>query len=1491
MSVARLPAGRPVAGFRRKRLISVALTGIISTSALVALPGLAPTASAVYESPVQTGEQSEEDYALERAASTGQPYELESARTEATDTWAQPDGTWTVKRHGSAVRLLRDKEWVPTDPTLVFAENGSVRPKASLVDVTFSGGGTAPLLSGVKDGRTLTLNWPTALPVPTLAENVATYAEILPGVDLQLKAEVEGFSQLLVVKTAEAAQHPDLDSLKFKFDTVGLDVSVDGDTGSLTAVDPSGHAVFSSPTPLMWDSTTATSESQPAAGAQAFSVNAVGGTADDGTTAPADSFEPPPGATDAPMDTTVTGDTLEIKPDQAMLAAPETQYPVYIDPQWAWGERQNWTRVYKHYPNYSFWNSTDPIRVGYEAQTGGSDRVSRSFIQLDTSDVMGAEVKDATFRVKNTWSWSCQSRPVEVWHTTGISSKTTWASQPTKLTKLSTVNDSKGWNPEIEGCGAGNLEFDVTGKVKARAKEGSRNQGMASITLGLYASNETDTFAWKKFDPKSATLEITYNTLPKRPDGLGTYPKTDCKTGGVIGNTRVSLYAKHSDRDGGNLTARFNLYKAGTAQPVRTMDLPALKDKVTTWAVPDVDLPTGDYTWHVVTRDKEQVWGPTSVTCKFTVDRTRPSNPPTITSTVFPNGETKWPANTGKARTPGAFTFGPNGVGDVVAYHYWTDTDPDVTPVTAGAPVVTITPPNYGPHFVYAYSVDKAGNRSDTATYIYYAATTKTRDVAFDLNGDATRDIWAVDGNGTLLTYGGQGSGEFSHATNGGGSFAGKQVTTFGDWGQDGYNDLVTLEYDEIDKRKKIYVYENNGFGKIDPEKRTELDVTCPVKNEDEGCEGEGSWTGDDHYSNADQIAAPGDINGDGQPDLLVKQGKLLWAYYGNRATDDLDLGNTRAPTLVGGTNWDKYTIITPGDVTWDGLPDLWLRDDATGEILLAWAKYATDGGLDAATWGLPGNLMKIGGGVTKAAYPVVGSSGDVTSDPAEDIRAELWARQASDNALVAWKGQAPPATSTIMFGSRFTIDGNTGGAFIPSGTVIPSGASYTSNAAKLTMRTDGNLVVTGNAGNVLWSSNTAGNAGAKALLQSDGKLVVTTAAGAQLWSSNVGALNGYAVLQDRGNLVVYDAAGRSKWAANTVVRHDYDGDGRSDMAAWYNYAAGTSALHTFKSNSDGTFANPFKSYESAVGSWNVDRMQFATGDYNGDGRGDMAALYDYGNGVVKLFTALGKAGGGFNAPFASWTSGKGGWYGASVTLESGDFNGDGRDDLAAWYNYAAGNDTLFTFTANVKGGFNAPFPSTQQQAGWWDVNRSKFVTGDFNGDGRDDLAALYGYSDGALKMHTFLALSNGGFSQTSLQSWSTSTATWGSWSQTYLHGGDFNGDGLDDVGLWYDYADGHDALFKLPASTARDGKFASSAIRGLEIPTGYWYYQGAQYVTGDYNGDGRDDIGSFYGFSTGAVKAFTHLSNATGFDYHKAGWGAETGWTWSRSTILRPYN
>ncbi|WP_159030431.1 FG-GAP-like repeat-containing protein [Streptomyces sp. CB01201] len=1430
---------------------------------------------------------SEEGYALQQAKSTGNPYELVSARTEATDTWAQPDGTFTVRQYGQAVRVWRAGAWVATDPTLVFAADGSVVPKASTVPVKFSGGGTGPMLSGVKDGRTLSLSWPKVLPKPTLSDNIATYSEVLPGVDLQLKAEVEGFSQLLVVKSAQAAQNPELATLNFATSTVGLDVHKDGDTGTLVATDPAGQTVFTSPAPMMWDSTPQPADAGAAPAAK--SAKRALAASEDAST-PTSGFEPGGGAKDAVMETALTSNSLSITPDQKLLTGADTTYPVYIDPTWGWGDRQkwSWTRVYAKYPNNSYWNANEDVRVGYESETNG---LSRSYFRLDTSYVSGAQIQSATFRIRNTWSWSCTKADVVLGRFGDISPKTTWNNQPSQIGgDLATVHDAKGWSSTVPGCAAGNLEFNATSALRDSVAAGQN-----SLTLGLKvrADDERNHNAWKRFDPKTAVLEVQYNHLPEKPDKPGTSPQTSCTAGGVIGNTPISVYAHVKDQDSGNLTAHFQVFKSGSTQPVVDTSVPALNDRIVTLVLPGNATPSGVYTWKVQTTDEDHATSKWSDTCTFTTDRDRPSHPPTITSTVFPNGDQGWPDEpNGDVNDNGHFTFGPNGVTDVASYNWWTDYDPQVNRADPGAPFTDeIKPPVVGPHMVYAYSVDKAGNRSDTATYLYYADGTTLRDGAGDLNGDGFKDIWSVDSNGTLLTYAGHGNKEFSVATNGGGAFPGQQVTAGGDWGQDGKNDLISLEYNDTAQQNLLKVYPNNGRGVINRDGYTffDLKVTCPKPTAGGLCKG----ITDDHWSNADQILT-GDFNGDSKPDILVKQGKQLWAYYGDRS-DYLTRGRSH-PVLVGGSDWDQFTLISPGDINNDGLPDLLMRKDDTGDMYRTYGEADPNGALNAATFGTAPRRTKLAGlTLKKADYPTIGSSGDFDGDDVTD----LWGRK-TDNTVTGWPGQATGGNLT-GFGQPFTIDGSVGGRRITPGTRLTSGQSVTSNSAKLTMQADGNLVITSNANKVIWSANTGGNPGATALVQSDGNITVNKAGddSTSLWSTNQATTgkpehlaDGYVMLQDRGNLIIDNAKGQALWSSGSAIRHDYNGDGRSDMASWYTYSDGHAAFQSFLTNSDGTFNAPFGSYSSGTGSWNVNKMRFATGDYNGDGRGDAAMTYDYGGGLMKVFTAFGKPDGGFQAPVVSYTSAKGSWYSESMSLQSGDFNGDGRDDLAIWYSYADGSDRLFTLTADVRGGFNPPFEGTALPAGWWDVKQSKVVTGDFNGDGRDDIAALYGYGDGTLKMHTFLAGPTGAF-QPDLTSWGSTITSWGDWNRTYLQAGDFNGDGIDDIITWYDYSDGSDAMHTLVATSTRDGKFNAPTQAWKSAP-GNWDHNHMMITTGDYNGDGRDDVGAMYGYSDGTSRMYTWTTKPDGtLNGAAPGYSFTTpaNWNYAANTVLRPYN
>ncbi|MFC9810898.1 FG-GAP-like repeat-containing protein [Streptomyces virginiae] len=1285
------------------------------------------TSAAAAVDPVAEGSMTAADFALAKAKETGQPYELTSARTENSDTWALPTGKWSVKRHGTTVRVRRAGGWVATDPTLQFAADGKVKPKASAVAIAFSGGGTGPLLTGVKNGRTLSFTWPQALPKPTLAANVATYANVLPDVDLQLKAEVEGFSQLLVVKTAAAARHPDLATLRFKLDTVGLDVTKNTTTGLLTATNPAGEVVFTSPNPVMWDSTTTTG-----AAAQAPARAAAAAAADAGTSAaPADVFVTPSGAKNAQMPTTISGGNLEIKPDQALLTGAGTKYPVYIDPSVTWGERQNWSWVYRTWENHSYWNTKEDVRVGYESETNG---LSRSFFQLDTSAVKGAQVSKATFRIKETWSWSCTPKPVELWTTNPISRDTTWKYQPDRRNKLDTVNAAKG----RAECAAGNLEFNATGAVQEAA-----SKGWSSMTVGLYASNESDEYHWKRFDPKTVTLEIEYNNPPNTPADPGISPWVPCEQGGSVGNTMVRLYATASDRDAGNLTTEFQIFKAGQTSPI-TQALPSNNGKFVTWAVPDASLPDGDYTWRARTTDQDGAQSGWSQTCKFTVDRTRPADAPKITSTMFPDGSKGWPQGTGKAREEGDFTLSSNGADGVTWYGYYTDWDPQVrsTTVAPGASFsAKLTPPGAGPHFVYAFSQDAAGNRSDTNVYQFYAARKDAEDGPHDVNGDGNRDVWSNDLFGSLLTYHGQGNSKFSASIASPESFTGAQVATLGRGDDDAYNDLLALQKQPGMTSKTLWLYSNqDGQGTVGSN-RTERNVGQAKNN---------------HWSDAEQIIAPGDLNYDGVPDILVKQGDKLWAYY-NSYWGNLD--DEKDPALVGGTDWNKYTVIAPGDVNGDKIPDLWLRDNATGDVYSTHGKKGLDESLvvDLASWGTLART-KVHSGLSLSSYPQVGSSGDLNGDGLVD----LWARQA-DNTMVGWPGKASTDGTTIgSFGPQFQIDG-VPGARIPSGTTLQSGQEYSSGNAKLVMKSDGNLVMLSKDGKQLWATGTGGNPGATARMQSDGSFIVLSAdAKTTLWSTKTSTPGSYAMLQPRGVLVVYTASGQSLWSSGSQSRPDYDGDGYTDVAVrdanghlWIypgTGGSGTSTLgqrylagngwwrdywkdvHSADLNNDGytdvvtrnkfgdlylypgtgrtgteTLGNPV-----LIGTGWDTYADLGFGDLNGDGRTDVIGRGSDGN----LWVYPHKGGTGTDTLGNRVSIGVGWHAGYWPSLRFADMNGDNKVDIMAHSNNGTGKLHLYP---NTSTGDSVSFgASSVVGEGWWNGEWTPFAS-DLNNDGKPE--------------------------------------------------------------------------------------------------------------------------------------------------------------------------
>ena len=1006
----------------RRRRISLALIAATAlTSALVPAGAAyaddgstpaAPEKGAGNSAAAAPGYDRETDAAVAKAEDSGQRVEILSHRTETGSLYANPDGTFTQEESATAQRVRKGNVLVDIDPTLVKGSDGSLHTKATETPMEFSGGGSGPLVTITRDGRSLALSWPTALPAPVVDGNKATYPEVLPGVDLAVQAGAAGFSELLVVKDARAAANPALSSVAFKLAASGVTVRTDAG-GNMTAVDPAGEQVFTAPTPRMWDSSTATastttstatSATASAAGRQSLAADSAPGPQALPDAPPTDGFAPGAGARQGTVPVAVTKGAVTLTPDQGLLKGPDVTYPVYIDPAVS-GAREAWTIVDKAYPTTGFYNGTGwnegdgnnyttLARIGHESDTGGT---TRSFFRMDTNNLWNTskQVVSSTFRIKNTWSWSCSARSVEVWSTGSFSSSTTWNKQPSWSTQLDTVNDSNGHD---SGCPAANLAFDVTSAAKSAA-----TGHLPYISLGMQAGSETDTYAWKKFDANSAVLSTTYNTTPNTPTGLYTSPSsgTNCGTSTpytTIGNTDVTLGATFSDPDGGTVKAHFTIWASGYGNGIGTVvnqTVSVTSGKAAKLVVPKATIAkiisddglTGAPTiaWYARTEDSSlhSAW---SVKCHFSADLNRPSNPPTVVSAQFPDASDGWPAQTGQARTAGTFTLSSGGVADVASYEYWTDWDATVrtvTPGTAGGSYsLTLTPPAAGPHTLVVRSVDAGGNRSDLGGYLFDAASPGTPDKPGDLNGDGISDMYAVEGDGGLLVYAGQGNGTVGTAATGGNSdFAGASLTHRGDWTNDGFEDLVALLPGT--EGKTLEVFPNNGAGFACTSLGETADsqpAACPMDAQQLLV----ADPANDHFSDADQVLAIGDVDGPldtdgdgtmdvpGHTDLVVREGDNLWVYFGN---DSPYLDAVQPPLLIGASGWSHYDLYAPGDRNGDGYLDLIARNRDDGTFWL----YP----------GLPdhhhGTRVQIGSGWTTTYRPLLTLLPDITGDGKTD--------------------------------------------------------------------------------------------------------------------------------------------------------------------------------------------------------------------------------------------------------------------------------------------------------------------------------------------------------------------------------------------------------------------------------------------------------------------------------------------------------------------------
>ncbi|HVB41849.1 MAG TPA: hypothetical protein VNF47_03980 [Streptosporangiaceae bacterium] len=720
--------------------------------------------------------------AAARARRLGRPVLVSALTTGTTQVWARPDDQLVVTERVLPVRVRHGRTWVPVSTHLVADPAGGWIPAAVPADsVRFSAGGSGPLAVLSGGGQSLKLWWPGALPSPAVAGSSATYRNVLPGVDLVLTAtsvQTGGFSEVLVVRNAAAARDPRLAGLALRVSaSAGQLARAAG--GGLTVALPGLAGSFAAPAPVMWDSSVRPANSAlPSRGAVA-SAAAVGATVAPIWSGPrSSSAGPGGGARVAPVGAVVSGrgTLLRLLPDRSLLGSPTTRYPVFIDPSFNWypktGDEQAYDPVQSDAGNSGIYGDTTNCTgshydsSGYKFSPMGYDNFEAGPCEFNDTDralyrigipsvvvASDAHLHSADVQLTEVYTSSCSADPsVTVSWIGGISSSTGWGG-PGKTSN--DVDSSHSFGPDSGSCNSTENTGNRVSQGFSIMSDMSSIGSASNITIRVWEPSDTNDVNHKQLTD-NPTIQFTYNDTPNVPSSLEEAATSSgsgslaCDSNAtdpnlpIIGKTDATngpyLLATYKDPDGDTVAGTAKYWNNAT--PSTTFSISAGSSLSGTGAAQIPASFTSNMAngtvigWQAQATDSvyTSAW---SGKCYFAVYPNDP-DPPAVTAGFdqtqnqavgAPLSFTITQSDTAKEFVWGLDKTPPT-TGTIPAGQICDSTSTTCT-LSSGKAVLTISAPSPGPHILWVYQQDVAGNDSGMATGAL-AGMVETFDVAND---------------------------------------------------------------------------------------------------------------------------------------------------------------------------------------------------------------------------------------------------------------------------------------------------------------------------------------------------------------------------------------------------------------------------------------------------------------------------------------------------------------------------------------------------------------------------------------------------------------------------------------------------------------------------------------------------------------------------------------------------------------------------------------